>query len=195
VPDKLGLSIFNNRMTRELFVLKIVQVTEGWRKLQKKELHILFSTQTIIPTQTSCSRVLPEKLTCPLLVKKFPTFYGIRSFITAFTRTCHVSLSWDRSNKYMPTFHILNVHYNIIHPFTPRTSKWPLSLGLPTKTMYAPPISIPHACCLPHLSFSYWFDHMNNIWRRSDFISFLVMYSSPLHRYFLYLKSKYLHQS
>jgi len=149
VPDTLGLSMFKNRMTRELFALKIEQVTEGWRKLQEEEIHIFYSTQTIIPTQTPCSRVLPEKLTGPLLVKKFPTFYGIRSFITAFTRTWHVSLSWDRSNKSMPTFYILNIHYNIVLPFMPRTSKWSLSLGLSNKTLDTPPLSIPRTCCLP----------------------------------------------
>ena len=123
--------MFKNMMTRGLFVPKIEQVTDGWRKLQEEELHILYSTQTIIPTQTPYSRVLPEKLTGPLLVKKFPTFYVIRNFITAFTRTCHVSLSWARSFKSMPTFHILNIHCNIIFPFKPRTSKWSLSLWLP----------------------------------------------------------------
>ena len=42
---------------------------------------------------TSWRRVLREKLTSSQLVKKFPTFYGTRSFITAFTRTRHLSLS------------------------------------------------------------------------------------------------------
>ena len=39
------------------------------------------------------SRGLPEKLTGPQLVKKFPAFYGTRMFITAFTTTRHLSLS------------------------------------------------------------------------------------------------------
>jgi hypothetical protein len=34
---------------------------------------------------TPWSRVLLEKLTGPQLVKKFPTFYGTRRFITTFT--------------------------------------------------------------------------------------------------------------
>ena len=38
-------------------------------------------------------RVLSEKLTGPQLVKKFPGFYGIRRFITAFTSTHHLPLS------------------------------------------------------------------------------------------------------
>jgi len=37
--------------------------------------------------------VLLEKLTAPQLVKKFPTFYGTRRFITAFTRARHLFLS------------------------------------------------------------------------------------------------------
>jgi hypothetical protein len=42
---------------------------------------------------TSWSRVLPEKLKHPELLKKFPAFYGTRRFITAFTRARHLSLS------------------------------------------------------------------------------------------------------
>jgi hypothetical protein len=34
---------------------------------------------------TSAIKVLPEKLTVPQLVKKFPAFYGSRMFIIAFT--------------------------------------------------------------------------------------------------------------
>jgi hypothetical protein len=42
---------------------------------------------------TPWSRVLLEKLTGLQLVKKFPAFYGIRMFITAFTSARHLSLS------------------------------------------------------------------------------------------------------
>ena len=37
--------------------------------------------------------VIPEKLTVPQLVKKFPAFYGTRRFVTAFASARHVSLS------------------------------------------------------------------------------------------------------
>jgi hypothetical protein len=43
---------------------------------------------------TPWSRVLPEKLTDSQLVKKFPTFYGTRRFITAVTSAHHLSLCW-----------------------------------------------------------------------------------------------------
>ena len=47
------------------------------------------------------SRALLEKLTGFQLVKKFPTFYGTRRFITAFTSARHLSLSWARSIRSM----------------------------------------------------------------------------------------------
>jgi hypothetical protein len=42
---------------------------------------------------TPWSRVLPEKLKRPQLLKKFPAFYGTRRFITAYTTARHLSLS------------------------------------------------------------------------------------------------------
>ena len=42
---------------------------------------------------TAWSRVLIGKLIASQLVKKFLTFYGTQRFITAFTSTCHLSLS------------------------------------------------------------------------------------------------------
>ena len=42
---------------------------------------------------TPWSRVILEKLTDSQLVTKFPTFYGTRRFITAFTIARHLSLS------------------------------------------------------------------------------------------------------
>jgi hypothetical protein len=40
---------------------------------------------------------LPEKLTVPQLVNKYPTLYETRKFITAFTTARYLSLSWARS--------------------------------------------------------------------------------------------------
>jgi hypothetical protein len=42
---------------------------------------------------TPWRRALLENLTGSQLVKKFPSFYGTRRFITAFTRACHLSLA------------------------------------------------------------------------------------------------------
>ena len=77
---------------------------------------------------TPWSRVLPEKLTGPQPVKKFPAFYGTQSFITAFTRARQLSLSWARSIQYMPPSHFSRIHFNVILPSMPGSSKWPPSL-------------------------------------------------------------------
>ena len=45
------------------------------------------------------NRVLLEKLTVPQLVEKFPTFYGTRRTITAFTGSGHLSLSWTTTTR------------------------------------------------------------------------------------------------
>jgi hypothetical protein len=49
-------------------------------------------THSLTHSLTPCSRFLFEKLTGSQLAKKFPEFYGNRRFITAFTRTRHLSL-------------------------------------------------------------------------------------------------------
>ena len=100
---------------------------------------------------TPCSRVLFEKLTCFQLVKKFPTLYGARSFITAFTSARHLSLSW----------------VSPIQPILPHPTSWryivilsshlrlglPGGLfpsGLPTKTLYALLLSPIRSPCPAH---------------------------------------------
>jgi hypothetical protein len=40
------------------------------------------------------STVFPGELTVPQMVKKYPAFYWTRRFITAFTTSRHLSLSW-----------------------------------------------------------------------------------------------------
>ena len=58
---------------------------------------------TVASELTPCSRVLLEKLTGSQPVKKFPTFYGTRRFITALTSARHLSLSWASSIQSMPS--------------------------------------------------------------------------------------------
>jgi hypothetical protein len=85
---------------------------------------------------TPWSRVLPEKLKRPELLKKFPTFYGTRRFITAFTRARHLSLSWATLIQSMPPSNLSQVHFNIIHPSMPGSSKWSPSLRFPVVKTY-----------------------------------------------------------
>jgi hypothetical protein len=51
---------------------------------------------------TAWSRVLFEKPTGSWLVKKFPTFYGARRFITAYTSARQLFLSWGSSIQSIP---------------------------------------------------------------------------------------------
>jgi hypothetical protein len=102
-------------------------------------------------TLTPSSTVLLEKLTSSQLVKKFPAFYGTRRFITAFTSSRHLSLSWVSPIQSIPP-----------HPTSWRsilTLSSHLYLGLhsglfpsgfPTKTLYTPLSSI-RATCPSHL--------------------------------------------
>ena len=66
-----------------------------------KMLGLIGCSDTVM-TQFPRSRVLPEKLTSPQLVKKFPAFYGTQRFITTFTTACHLSLSSARVIQSMP---------------------------------------------------------------------------------------------
>jgi len=45
---------------------------------------------------TPWNRVLLENLNGFQLAKKFPAFYGTRRFVTAFTSSRHLSLSWAK---------------------------------------------------------------------------------------------------
>ena len=50
-----------------------------------------------------------------------------------------------------PYTHILEIHPNIIHPSTPRSPQWSLSLRFPHQTLYTPLSSPIRATCPAHL--------------------------------------------
>ena len=52
---------------------------------------------------------------------------------------------------HIPTFHLLEIHPNIIHPSKPRSRQWFLPSGFPTKTLYTPLSSPIRATCPAHL--------------------------------------------
>jgi hypothetical protein len=93
---------------------------------------------------TPWSRVLLDKLTCPMLIKKFITFYGAVKFLTAFTEACDLFLSWARSIQsmlpHLTFWRSILMSYSYLH------------LGLPnglfpsvfsTKTLYVSLLSPP----------------------------------------------------
>ena len=101
---------------------------------------------------TPWSRVLLEKLRGPQLVKRFPAFYGTWRFITEFTNSRHLSLSWASSIQSMPS-HPTSWWFILIFvlPTTPGSS-WVslpqispteprIHLSSPPYVLHAPPIS------------------------------------------------------
>ena len=100
---------------------------------------------------TPWSRILLEKLAGFQLVKKFPTFYETRTFITALTIARHLLQSLSSSIQSTPS-----------HPTSCRcillSSHLRLGLqsrsfpsGFPIKNLYKPRLSPIHAICPTHL--------------------------------------------
>ena len=128
-----------------------ISCEESWRKLNISPSATAYGAPVKCILLTPCSRVLLEKLTGLQLVKKFPSFYGTRKFITALTSLRHRSLSWASPIQSIYT-----------HPTSWRSSlilSTLLRLGLPsglfpsgfpTKTLYTP-ISPIRATCPAHL--------------------------------------------
>ena len=58
-----------------------------------------------------------------------------------------VSILGQPNPVHIPTSQLLEIHPNIIHPSTPRSPQWSLSLRFPPPRAYTPPSPHPHA---PH---------------------------------------------
>ena len=106
---------------------------------------------------TTWSRVFLETLIGSQLAKKFPAFYGTWRYITAITRTRHLSLSWARSIQSVPSHRtswrsilIWSCHLRLGLP------SGLFSSGFPTKTLYTPPISSIVLHVPPDSLFSIW---------------------------------------
>ena len=70
-------------------------------------------------------RVLLEQLTGLQLVKKFPAFHGTpKVHYRTHRRPPPVSILGQPNPVHIPTSHLLEIHPNIIHPSTPRSSQW-----------------------------------------------------------------------
>ena len=63
---------------------------------------------------------------------------------------------------HIPTSHLLEIHPNIIHPFTPRSPQCSLSLRFPHQDPIRPPL-LTHMRHMPSPSHSPWFYHPHNI--------------------------------
>ena len=119
-----------------------------------------YEDKYIVVRKTQCRRVFLEKKPGSQLVKKFLAFYGTRRFITPFTSTCCLSLSWASSIQSMP------LHPNSWKSILTLSSH--LRLGFPSgffphrKLVCTCPVS--HECHMPFPADSWWFYHQNNVW-------------------------------
>ena len=146
-------------------------------KLPSTRHHILSSASCIQSKPphhllTPLSRVL-EKLTGSQLVKKFPSFYGTRRFITAFTNTSHLSLSAASSVQSIPphptswrSILILHSHLRLGLPSCLFPS------GFPTNILDTPLLSPIRATCPAQLIL---LDYPNNSGWGVQIIKLLIM--------------------
>ena len=130
---------------------------------------------------TNSKECSPSWKVRPDVINKFSAFYGFRRFITALTRAHHLSPSWARSIQNMSLPHSLKIHFNMILPPMPSSSKWSLSLRFPYQN---PECTSPlhHTCHMPRPSHTSWFVHPNNIWSEAQIIRVprCVVFSAPL---------------
>jgi len=90
------------------------------------------SSDTYLIIHTPWSRVLLEKLTSLQLGKKFPAFlWNPKVHYRTHKRPSPVPILGQPNPVHIPISHLLEIHPNIIHPSTPRSPQWSLSLRFP----------------------------------------------------------------
>ena len=108
-----------------------------WITLWKLHSNWQFSNSFVHSLTTPWSKVRLEKLTSYQLVKIFPAVYANQKFITAFTKACHLSISWTRPIQYMPPNVTSWRSFLILTPFMSGSSKlssWHLPVTQKPKT-------------------------------------------------------------
>ena len=111
---------------------------------------------------TRWCRVLLEKLTGLQLVKKFPAFlWNPKVHYCTHKRPPPVPILCQPDPFHIPISHLLEIHPNIIHPSTPRSPQWSLSLRFPHQDPISPLLT--HTCHMPSPSHSSRFYHPHNI--------------------------------
>ena len=112
---------------------------------------------------TPWCRVLLEKLTGLQLVKKFTAFlWNPKVHYRTQKRPPPVPILGQPNPIQTPTSHLLEIHHNIIHPSTPRSPQWSLSLRFPHQDPIHPPL-LTHTRHMPSPPHSSRFYHPHNI--------------------------------
>ena len=132
---------------------------------------------------------LPEKLTGPSAGQEIlHILCNTKVHYCIHERLPPVPIQSQNNPVHASPFHFLKIHFNIILPSMPRSSKCSLS----TRYTHQNPIcTLPvlHTCHKPCPSRS-WFDHPNFIWWRVQSVNLLVMYPFLLPCY-LVLRPRY----
>ena len=111
---------------------------------------------------TPWCRVLLEKLTGLQLVKKLPAFlWNPKVHYRTHKRPPPVPIMGQPNPVHIPTSHLLEIHPNIIHPSTPRSPQWSLSLRFPHQEPIRPLLT--HTRHMPSPSHSSRFYHPHNM--------------------------------
>ena len=105
-----------------------------------------------------------------------------------------VPASWpcpepDQSSPFLPS-HFLKIHFNIIVPSMPGSSKWSLSPKFPHQNSACTSL-LPHICFMLHPSHTSLFYHLKNIGCAVQIIKLLIMKFSSLPCYLITPRPKY----
>jgi len=113
---------------------------------------------------TPWCRVPLEQLTGLQLVNKFPAFHGTpKVHYRTHKRPPPVSILGQQSNPvHIHTSHLLEIHTNFIHPSTPRSPQWSLSLRFPHQEPIQHPL-LTHTRHMPSPSHSSRFYHPHKL--------------------------------
>ena len=100
-----------------------------------------YNRQILTYLLTPWCRVLLEKLIGLQLVKRFPAFlWNPKVHYRTHKRPPPVPVLVQPNPVYITTFHLLEIHPNIIHPSTPRSPQWSLSLRFLHQNPIRPPL-------------------------------------------------------
>ena len=141
--------LWETKSYRNFLKIPCVLLTARLIALFTKTRHCFVSSDWL--AHTFVGHLFRSILVSSFILQRLTAFYSTRSFITTFTTTSHLSLSWARSTQSISPSLFLNIHFNIILPSTPRFPSGLFPSGIPTKSLCAPLLSPIRVICPTHL--------------------------------------------